>query len=209
MKIAKNQRITNVLGQIIFLFLTSIFLTNSSTFAQGEALYKAKCASCHQIERNGTGPMLKGARQRWIDAGEGDLIVKWVQNNAKLRESGKSKRAATVFKEYGGSVMQIFADITPDQVNQILDFADAPPAAAPAGQASAVATADPNAVSAEEEGGISNVWWVLAVLFIIIILSVSGVRRQLKHVTSGKAPDTSLSYWEEFKVLAWKHRVTS
>ena len=97
MKIAKNQRISNVLGQIICLFLTCTFLSNNPTFAQGEALYKAKCASCHQIEKNGTGPMLKGARQRWMDAGEGDLIVEWVQNNAKLRASGKSKRAATVF----------------------------------------------------------------------------------------------------------------
>ena len=208
MKIAKNQRISNVLGQIICLFLTCTFLSNNPTFAQGEALYKAKCASCHQIEKNGTGPMLKGARQRWMDAGEGDLIVEWVQNNAKLRASGKSKRAATVFNDYGGSVMQIFADITPDQVNQILDFADAPPAAAPAGQTGTVGAEDPNAVT-EEEGGISNVWWVLAVLFIIIILSVSGVRRQLKHATSDKAPDTSLSYWEEFKILVWKHRVIS
>lgn len=210
MKIAKNQRVLNKLSKVLMSLLLIGLLSQNSLFGQGEALYKAKCASCHQIEKNGTGPMLKGARQRWIDAGEGDLIVEWVQNNAALRNSGKSKRAATVYKEYGGSVMQIFADITPDQVNAILDYADAPPVAAPAGGTQGAGAVDPSAVDAEEEeGGISTVWWLLAVLFIVVILSVSGVRRQLKHATEETNPNNSLSYWEEFKVFAWKNRAIS
>ncbi|NBX38550.1 MAG: hypothetical protein EBR54_03935, partial [Flavobacteriia bacterium] len=207
MKITKNQRVSVNTLKIVGVLMLVGLLFQGSLLAQGEALYKAKCSSCHQIEKNGTGPMLKGARQRWMDAGEGELIYEWVKNNAALRASGKSKRALTIFKEYGGSAMQIFADITPDQVNQILDYADAPPAAAQPGAGTGTAVADPNLT--EEEGGISNVWWLLAVLFIIIIMSVSGVRRQLKQATSEKPADTSLSYWEEFKVFAWRNRLIS
>ncbi|NBU92391.1 MAG: hypothetical protein EBS17_06070 [Flavobacteriia bacterium] len=208
MKITKNQRVSVNTLKIVGVLMLVGLLFQGSLLAQGEALYKAKCSSCHQIEKNGTGPMLKGARQRWMDAGEGELIYEWVKNNAALRASGKSKRALTIFKEYGGSAMQIFADITPDQVNQILDYADAPPAAAQPGAGTGTAVADPN-LTEEEEGGISNVWWLLAVLFIIVIMSVSGVRRQLKQATSEKPADTSLSYWEEFKVFAWRNRLIS
>jgi len=208
MKIPENRKGLITLKKIILLLCCVAVVEYAPLLAQGEALYKAKCASCHQIEKNGTGPMLKGARQRWIDAGEGDLIVEWVQNNAALRNSGKSKRAAAVYKEYGGAVMQIFSEVTPEQVNQILDYADAPPVAPPPGTAPGVPATDPN-VPVEEDGGISNVWWLLAVVFIVIILSVSGVRRQLKYATSEKAPDNSLSYWDEFKILAWKNRAIS
>ena len=102
MKISNIQQVTMAKTLQLFAFLCVTFFVQHTLFAQGEALFKAKCSSCHQIHKNGTGPMLSGARQRWTDAGEGDLIIKWVQNNAALRASGASKRATAVFKEYGG-----------------------------------------------------------------------------------------------------------
>jgi len=207
MKIAKNQKVLNVLGITTFFFFSITFLFHNQAFSQGEALYKSKCSSCHQIEKNGTGPMLKGARKRWTDAGEGELIIEWVQNNAALRNSGKSKRAAAIFKEYGGSQMQLFADLTPDQVNQILDYADAPPAASKSGDGKGAKSTSAKSNNEESGGGIGKVWWVLAVLFILIIFSVSGVRRQLKSATSLEPAPSNLTYWQEFKIFLWKNRL--
>ena len=88
---------TNIL---IFLVLTVAISTFSNElFAQGEGLFKAKCAVCHQPHKNGTGPKLFEARKRWEAAGEGALIIEWVKNNAKLRASGKSARANEIFNE--------------------------------------------------------------------------------------------------------------
>ena len=81
MKISNIQQVTMAKFLRLFAFLCVIFFVQHTLHAQGEALFKSKCSSCHQIHKNGTGPMLAGARQRWIDAGEGDLITKWVQNN--------------------------------------------------------------------------------------------------------------------------------
>lgn len=209
MKISNIQHITNSFTSKAIVLVSFIFLVCFELLGQGEALFKAKCATCHQIFKNGTGPMLYGARQRWADAGEKDLILEWIKNNAALRASGKSKRAATVYKEYAGSQMSLFTDLSDVQVNQILDYVDAQPdpaTAAPAAGGQAVAV-DATAVAEEEEGSGSWFWIVLSVLFITIILSVSGVRRQLKISTGENSAEDNQTYFSEFKSWAWKYRL--
>ncbi|MFM8241373.1 MAG: cytochrome c3 family protein, partial [Crocinitomicaceae bacterium] len=49
-------------------------------------------------------------------------------------------------------------------------------------------------------------WYILGAIFITIILSVSGVRRQLKIVTSEDPQTESLTYWEEFRAWSWKNK---
>ncbi len=49
-------------------------------WGQGEGLFKAKCGVCHNLEKNSTGPMLQGVKQKWTDDGEGELIYEWVKN---------------------------------------------------------------------------------------------------------------------------------
>ena len=77
------------------LILTTLFFT-TGTFSQGENLFKAKCNTCHAIDKNSTGPWLKGVMAKWTEAGEGDLIYDWVKNPAALIASGKSKMALAV-----------------------------------------------------------------------------------------------------------------
>ena len=83
MKISNIQYLKR-LKRLFFLVLTLAISSFSNEFsAQGEGLFKAKCAVCHQPHKNGTGPKLFEARKRWEAAGEGALIIEWVQNNAK------------------------------------------------------------------------------------------------------------------------------
>ena len=51
-----------VFASLLFIALAS--LTNTSFAADGEALFKANCASCHKPLEDYTGPMLQGARKR-------------------------------------------------------------------------------------------------------------------------------------------------
>ncbi|MFZ9581969.1 MAG: c-type cytochrome, partial [Crocinitomicaceae bacterium] len=163
---------------VLFCFLTFI---NGEGFSQGKALFEGRCNSCHQIDKNGTGPMLKGAKKRWADANEKDLIVEWVINNEALRASKKSKRALEIYNEYNKSPMTVFSDLTPKQVNEILDYVDAEAAKGAAGgdKAKDKSGVNPAEEVKEGESGTGYMWYILAVLFIVIILSVGGVRRQL------------------------------
>ena len=77
------------------LWTLALVLTTSLAFAQdGEGLFKAKCNACHLVDKNSTGPVLTGVKQKWIDAGEGEMIYEWVKGPEALIASGKSKMAA-------------------------------------------------------------------------------------------------------------------
>ena len=89
----------------------------------GEALFKAKCNVCHMPDKNSTGPMLKGVKQKWSDAGESDLLYKWIENPQALITSGKSKMANEV-KNFSPSSMTP-QPISTAEMDAILDYADA------------------------------------------------------------------------------------
>ena len=79
----------------LILLLTFSALTSFSQ--DGEKLFKANCASCHHPVKNATGPKMQGVLQKWIDAGEEELIYQWVSNPSKLYNSGKSKMAKAIW----------------------------------------------------------------------------------------------------------------
>lgn len=91
-------------------------------WGQGEGLFKAKCSVCHNLDKNSTGPMLQGVKQKWTDAGEGELIYEWVKNSSGLLASGKSKMAAEIEK-FSPSVMSA-QEVSKEEVDQILAFVD-------------------------------------------------------------------------------------
>lgn len=88
----------------------------------GEALFKAKCNTCHLLQKNGTGPMLQGVKQKWIDAEEGDMLYEWVSNSDVLISSGRSKMAAAI-KDFDASKMPA-QDVKKEDVDAILDYVD-------------------------------------------------------------------------------------
>lgn len=111
----------------LILGFTLLFL-GSKVNAQGEQLFKSKCNTCHMVDKNSTGPNLKGVKQKWAEAGEADLLYKWVENSAGLIASGKSKMANAI-KDFSASAMSP-QTVTKDEVDAILDYVDtyAPPA---------------------------------------------------------------------------------
>ena len=198
MKITNKQRVKSIKSLFMGILLLAFLSLSPSYHSQGEAIFKAKCATCHAVFQNGTGPKLYGAVQRWEDAGEGDLIYEWVRNNAALRASGKSKRAAEVFAEYKGSVMTVFADLTDEQIGSIFEWVDSQDPNASSGganQAGIVA-----GEIEEEEGGTPWTWIILGTMFVVIIMAVSGVRRQLKIATKESSEETdSLTYMKNLR----------
>lgn len=207
MKISNIQQLKR-LKRLFFLVLTlAISSFSNEFFAQGEGLFKAKCAVCHQPHKNGTGPKLFEARKRWEAAGEGALIIEWVKNNAKLRASGKSARANEIFNEYKGSVMSAFTELKDADVISILDWVDAQPDPATAAPTTTNGAPAPTGLEPEEESTLSWVWILLGIMFVVIIMAVGGVRRQLNIATSEQDIQEKLTYGEEFAVWAWKNRL--
>ena len=120
-------------SKIIILAAVFVFGIQKSQAQDGEGLFKAKCNVCHAIDKNSTGPILKGVKQRWNDAGEGEFLYEWIHNAPGLIASGKSKEAITA-AEFSPTIMPPQV-VTNEEIDAILDYVDsyekpAPPAAA-------------------------------------------------------------------------------
>lgn len=188
-------------GAIAFLLFAGTF----DAQAQGEGLFKSKCATCHQPHKDGTGPKLFDVRTKWATEGakEGS-IYQWVKNwnVAKASDPYAAKVAASK-----PTAMNVFPDLTDEQITSIFDWVDAQP-----DPATAVTTGgdDAGAATTEEESGFSWVWIMMGVVFVTIILAVGGVRRQLKTALDekeGVATKEGATYAEEFRSWAWKNKI--
>src|SRR5262245_42959824 len=91
------------------LLLASIFVfcfikvNAQNASAAGKAVFTAKCASCHIMGRDFTGPNLQGVLDRW---GNKDDIKKWILNWKKTVAAGKEE--AVKVASFSQTEMQIF-----------------------------------------------------------------------------------------------------
>ena len=101
----------------------AVSLLSGSLLAQnGEALFKAKCNTCHMLEKNSTGPNLKGVKQKWEEAGEGEMLYDWVKNSTTLIATGKSNMANEV-KGFNPTDMPAQA-VSNEEIDAILSYID-------------------------------------------------------------------------------------
>ena len=110
---------------ITTVLISTTFVLNAQ---DGEKLFKSKCATCHALDRESTGPMLQGAKAKWEAAGELEYLYEWVQNSTELINSGKSSMAIAV-KDFNPTAMSP-QQVTPEEVDAILAYVDsweAPP----------------------------------------------------------------------------------
>jgi hypothetical protein len=107
------------------------------------------------------------------------------------------------------SAMSAFPDLKKEDIDAIMDWVDAQPDPATAAAAPADGgAATPGAAPVEEEGSIAWIWVVMSVIFVVVILAVGGVRRQLIIATSDDAGAAEKqTYGEELRTWAWKNRL--
>ena len=89
--------------------------------AAGKMLFFNKCASCHQIFKNSTGPALMSLEERgpWNDR---KSLYSWIRNPAKFMLTNDYTK--NLKKEFG-SMMVGFPDLTDDEIDAIVDYVHA------------------------------------------------------------------------------------
>lgn len=209
MKISINQMFRSIntwcFGALTFLF----FAGTNTALAQGEGLFKAKCATCHQPHKNGTGPKLFEVRKKWADGGAKDgSIYQWVNN---WQAAVAADPYAATVSAWAPSAMNAFPELKKEEIDAIFDWVDAQPDPATAAATDGADGAAATSTTGEEGEESSNTWvWImLAFIFAVIIAAVSGVRRQLKFaVNENETGDEDVkSYAEELRTWAWKNKI--
>lgn len=201
MKISKNQMF-NKGNNWLFALMSALILisANPSSAQDGEALFNSKCATCHQPHKDMTGPKLYEVRQKWEEGGakEGS-IYQWVKN---FQVAKANDPYANEVSAWSPTSMTIFADLNNEQIDAIFDYVDAQPD--PATIVSDTPGDGGDGTGKAEETSLGWIWYVLAGIFVVIILSVGGVRRQLSNIDSDE--EYQKTYADEIRTWMFRNR---
>ena len=175
---------------VLFISLTcSVFSYTPSTgdidpadprLMEGMKLFKANCASCHDVNKESTGPALANVWERWESE---DLIKQWIKNNVALTASGNAYAAKITASK--PTAMTTFPSMQDQQILDIIDYVRAK-------------TADPNFGTPKTEngggGGTSGVtakpnnslWYIVAGFLLVLALGLIAVTRKLDDLVKEK-----------------------
>ena len=87
----------------------------SEAARKGKGLFMIKCASCHNLYKDGTGPALLefGNRGLWSDRKK---LYEWIRNPSAFMEKDSYVRS---LKEKFGSMMTAFPDLSNEEIDAI------------------------------------------------------------------------------------------
>ncbi|MFD0939889.1 c-type cytochrome [Pedobacter boryungensis] len=147
-----------------FIFASLSFLIVTVTQAQdvvaGRTLFKAKCASCHALDHDATGPALTPK----VNELDETFLLAWIKNNVALRASGNAQ--AIEAAKFSPSEMTAFPTLKDEEIKNVIAYAKAgePKKAAEAGAA----------VKDEGTSSLSIVGVIAIIILSIIVLVVLG-----------------------------------
>jgi mono/diheme cytochrome c family protein len=110
------------IGQRLTVLFLSLFVSLLNVSAQdaaaGKTLFMSKCAACHNVFKDGTGPALMGLEERhkWVDHNE---LLKWINNPAAYMAGDTYTQG---LKAKYGSMMTAFGDITLKDVSDVVAY---------------------------------------------------------------------------------------
>jgi cytochrome c551/c552 len=92
---------------------------SSSANVTASAIFTAKCALCHDLQRDKIGPALAGATSRW---GNDNVKLKSFIRNSQQVIGGGDAYASTLYQKWHSSVMPSFPDLTDEELNLLVDY---------------------------------------------------------------------------------------
>ncbi|MEI8279807.1 MAG: cytochrome c [Bacteroidota bacterium] len=93
--------------------------TVSGSTSPGKSLFTSKCAVCHSLKNDRTGPKLEGAIARWNN--DTVKLRAYIKNSQEFVRNGDPYVTA-LFKKWNSIAMQTFPDMSDAQVNDIIDY---------------------------------------------------------------------------------------
>lgn len=89
----------------------------TGTYDEGKKLFYARCASCHMVNKELTGPALRGVEARWPDRKK---LFAFIRNSeAVIKED---KYARELWLKFNQTMMNQHPDLTDGQIEQILGY---------------------------------------------------------------------------------------
>lgn len=157
---------------VVFFFLF-IFSVLNVTAQDGKALFNSKCASCHQLDKEGTGPALRGILEKDPYGGDIKKMRNWVRNVNNLVVSDPHYKA---LKDKYGSLMTQFDESTLSDVelDAIMKYTSTP---------IVTVTGGDNNQAPKKDNQNAIIFGVISLILAIIALILMQVNSNLKKMS--------------------------
>jgi mono/diheme cytochrome c family protein len=149
----------------------AMFMYAAPPVEEGKAIFQSRCAACHNINKNLTGPALAGVDQRRSI----EWIINFVHSSQTVIKSG-DKDAVALFKQFNNIPMPDHKDLSDAQIKNIVAYINSEAGAAKK------ETAKEKAVPSEEKtyspiefknyGFIISIFGVFALLILTILFAI-------------------------------------
>ena len=98
-------------------FFSTVQLFAAPAIDEGKSLFSARCASCHNVNKDLTGPALAGVDERRSI----DWIINFVHSSQKVIKSG-DKDAVALFNKFNSVPMPDHPDLTETHIKSIVEY---------------------------------------------------------------------------------------
>ena len=163
-----------LLGLVILSLTVNIYGQGGA--AEGKALFQQNCQTCHALDKNLTGPALRGFTNRgpWGDREE---VYKWIHNPAAYMKGDPYTQGLQ--KQYG-AIMQAFPQLTNEQIDAIVEYTNAAP------EAGANAVDAPGTTEEDTDGRNAIIFGVISLILAVIALILMQVNSNLKKLSDDR-----------------------
>lgn len=102
---------------IAALILLPLQMVAAPPVEEGKSIFLSRCAACHNVNKQLTGPALAGLHERRSI----EWIISFVNSSQSMIKSG-DKDAVALFEKFNKVPMPDHADLTADQIKNIVEY---------------------------------------------------------------------------------------
>lgn len=185
--------IRNIAKSALSLFAVLLLSQFTASAApDGQAIFKANCASCHNPLKDATGPALKGVDARVPSK---EWLYKWVKNSAAVIASG-DKYANDIYTKWNKTAMTGFSNLSNEEIDAVITYVNSV-------KAPVVETPKDNPSAKDEGSGWLYPFITLALLGLAIILwRVNKSLRRVVATNNGQPVKKEIPFYKHKVLIA-------
>ncbi|MBL7473915.1 c-type cytochrome [Robertkochia sediminum] len=196
-KVIHRNSVVRVLGIGLALFfsLSANLTAQEADPGAGKSLFNTYCAACHNLDRNMTGPALRGVGDKY----EREWLYEWIKNSQALIKSG-DEQAVALWDQYQPAVMTAFPQLSNEDIDNIIAYTMQPKE-----EPKAEVAAGPAAGAGAGEQGLGNevVLAALALVFGMLVVMLYLVNKTLRRIAEANGVEFARAE-EEKRLPIWK-----